>query len=139
MIKLILLNPWISFGILAAIIAALTASHLYAYNSGKERQKDKCEADKVAVITTAVEKVETIAKEDDKIATDNVKTVEVIRWRTRTIRIKDKQYATAKPLPAICVLDDDRMRNINAALSNQEPSSTSESNSNLPTTTNIAK
>lgn len=139
MLKLIILHPWISIGILLAVLAALTGSHMYAYNAGKDRQKDKCEADKVVAIEAAVKEVQTIAKADAEIAAKNVKTVEVIRWRTRDRIIKEKQYVTAKPLPAVCVLDDDRMRNINDALSNKVTTDTSTSNSTLPATTDITR
>lgn len=105
----------IKLGLVAALAVFLYAS---GYTNGNKRATARCDAAKIEAVQRAIVEAQEIAKQDAELVRNNVQTVEVIRNRTRTIRIKDKQYA--KPLPDVCVLDDDRVRNLNDALSNKD-------------------
>ena len=105
---------WIALG------ACIGAWSLYVDHRGYKRAEAACTSEKVEAIQRAITQAQEIAKQDAEIVRNNVQTVEVIKNRTRTIRIKEKNHATANPLPAECVLDDQRVRNINAALSNKD-------------------
>ena len=110
------LNPWVILG----VIAALSASHTYVYYLGGKHKRNDQNTEKLESIQRAITEAQEIAKQDAEIVRNNVQTVEVIKNRTRTIRIREKAHATEKPLPAECVLDDQRVRNINAALSSKD-------------------
>lgn len=109
-------NPWVILG----VIAALSASHTYVYYLGGKHERNDQNTEKLESIQRAITQAQEIAKQDAEIVRNNVQTVEVIKNRTRTIRIKEKNHATANPLPAECVLDDERVRNINDALSGKD-------------------
>lgn len=110
----------LKYGLMAAFVAAALG---FVYSKGFKAATANCEAAKVEAVQRAVEQAQEIAKQDAEIVRNNVQTVEVIRERTRTIRIKEKNHATANPLPPECVLDDTRMRNINDALSGKNTDS----------------
>ena len=113
------LNPWVILG----VIAALSASHTYVYYLGGKHERSDQNTEKLEAVQRAITQAQEIAKQDAEIVRNNVQTKEVIRERTRTIRIKEKNHATEKPLPAEWVLDDDRMRNLNDALSGKDADS----------------
>ena len=125
----------LKYGLVAALALFLYAS---GYTNGNKRATDRCEAAKIEAIQRAITQAQEIAKQDAEIVTGNEKAKEVIRERTRTIRIKEKSHATANPLPAECVLDDQRVRNINAALSNKDADSPKPDNG-MPAASKIGK
>lgn len=121
------LNPWVILG----VIAALSASHTYVYHLGGKHQKNANNTEKLVAVQRAIEQAQAIAKEDAAISEETAKTTTEIRWRTRDRIIEDRKHATAKPLPAECVLSDDRLRNINNALSGK-PTDPGEPDYTLP-------
>lgn len=106
------LNPWLILG----VIAALSGSHMYAYHLGSVRQKDAAAAEKLQAVQRAIEQTEAIARQDNEIARQNMAAATEIRYRTRTLLVKEKEHADAYPLPADCVLDPERVRHVNDAL-----------------------
>lgn len=107
----------LKYGLVAAILAA---AYGFVYHQGFKAATANCDAAKIEAIQRAITQAQEIAKQDAEIVRNNVQTVEVIKNRTRTIRIKEKNHATANPLPAECVLDDQRVQHINAALSGKD-------------------
>lgn len=128
--------PYRLIATIGLVVAFTAGVYAMGYTKGNKHATDACSAEKLAAVTRAVEQAQAIAKEDAKISEETAKTTEVIRWRTRDRIIKDRTYATAKPLPAECVLDDDRLRNINDALSGK-PTDSGKLNYTLPPATKI--
>lgn len=110
-----------TIGAVAALALFLYAS---GYTNGSKRTADRYEAAKVEAIQRAITQAQEIAKQDAEIVSGNVQTGQAIRERTRTIRIKEKNHATANPLPPECVLDDRRVQHINDALSGKDADTT---------------
>ena len=121
-------NPWM----ILAVVAALAASHGYAYISGKSGERNTQAAEKLVAVQRAIEQSQLIAKQDADIAAANIQTVERIRTVTRTIRAKESRHANANPLPVDCMLDAERMRNINDALANNVTADTAKPVYRLP-------
>lgn len=133
--KLLTLNPWVILG----VVAALGISHAYVFVLGKDRAEDAAATEKLESVNRAIEQAAAIATQDMEIASANIKTVEVIRKRTRTIRIKESAHAKANPLPADCVLDAERVRNINAALAGEVATNTGQPDYTLPPAAKLAR
>lgn len=131
--------PYRLIALISVVVLFTGSVYAMGYSKGNKLATDVCEASKLKAVERAIEQAQTIAKEDAVIAESTAKVTEVIRWRTRDRIIKDRTYATAKPLPAECVLDDDRMRNLNAALSNQAADSVSEPNYTMPPAAKIGR
>lgn len=129
------LNPWLILG----IVAALSASHLYAYHLGSVRQKDAAATEKLQAVERAIEQTEAIARQDNEIARQNMAAVTEIRYRTRTIQTKEAAHAFANPLPDNCELDPVRMRNVNAALAGTLPADPGQPDYTLPTAARLAR
>lgn len=131
------MNPWV----VLAVVAALAGALAMAYRSGYGHSTDAAASEKLAAVSRAIEQSQSIAKEDMAIASANIQTVEVIRNRTRTIRIKESAHAAKNPLPAVCVLDAERMRNANAALAGhgEAAADTGKPDYGLPTTTGLGQ
>lgn len=125
----------LKLGAVAALAIFLYAS---GYTNGNKRATDRCEAGKLEAVQRTIVEAQEIAKQDAEIVSSNVQTVEVIRNRTREIRIKEKAHATAKPLPDVCVLDADRVRNLNDALQNKN-ADTSKPDYTLPPASKIGR
>lgn len=115
--------PYRLIATIGLVVAFIGSVYAFAYTKGFKRATANCEAAKVEAIQRAITQAQEIAKQDAEIVTNNEKTKEVIRERTRTIRIKEKNHANANPLPAECVLDDERVQHLNAALSNKDADS----------------
>lgn len=125
----------LKYGLVAAILAA---AYGFVYHQGFKRATANCEAARVDAVQRAIEQANEIAKQDAEIVRDNVRTVEVIRNRTRTVRIKEKAHANANPLPAECVLDDTRLRHINDALANKD-ADTGKPDNGMPAASKIGR
>lgn len=121
------------------LVAALTLSaYVMGRGDGKKLASADFNASKIQAVQRAITQAQEIAKQDAEIVTGNEKTKEVIRERIRTIRIKEKNHATANPLPPECVLDDERVRSINDAISNKD-ADTGKPDYGLPPTSKIGK
>lgn len=127
-------GPYALFVKIGLVVALIGSVYAMGYTKGNKRATADCEAAKVAELKKYQAAYQKAVERANLLAQKNVKTVEVIRNRTRTIRIKEKAYAAAKPLPDVCVLDDDRVRNINDAIANKE-SDTGKPDSTVPAAT----
>lgn len=132
---MLLANPWV----VLAVAVALAGSHVYVFMLGKDRAEDAAATEKLESVSRAIEQAQATAKEDMEIASASIKTVEVIRKTTRTIRIKESAHAKANPLPVDCVLDDGRVRNINAALAGKVSADTGQPDYTLPQAAQLAR
>lgn len=135
--KLLALNPWV----ILAVVVALAGSHTLVYSKGKSRAEGIAAKAQLKAVEQAIEQAQVIAKQDMEVATANIKTVEVIRDRIRTIRVKEAAHAKTNPLPADCVLDATRMLNIQSALSGntEAASDTSQPDYRMPKTTKLER
>ena len=124
-------NPWV----ILAVVAALSASHSYAYLTGRLHERNANAAEKLVAVQRAIEQAQSIAKQDAEFAADNLKTVTLIRTVTRTIQAQESRHEKANPLPVDCVNDATRMRNINAALANNIAADPGKPDYRLPTAT----
>lgn len=128
-------NPWVIGGILLA----LSGTHLYAYKKGYDRATDAAASEKIKSVELAINQTESIARQDNEIAMKNMANSTEIRSRTRLIQTKESAHALAHPLPDNCILDPDRMRNINAAITGTIPTDTGQFDYTLPTAAAIGK
>lgn len=120
---------------LFSLVVLFTGSvYAMGYSKGNKRATDACEAAKVVELKKYQAEYQKAVDRANVLAQKNIKTVEIIRDRTRTIRIKEKNHATAKPLPDVCVLDDERVRILNDALANQD-ANTGKPDGELPSAT----
>lgn len=125
-------NPWL----VVALLVALAGSHTLVYRAGISRAEDAAASEKLTAVARAIEQSQAIGKEDMEIASANIQTVEVIRYRNRNLRAKESAHAKANPLPANCVLDPIRLRNVRDALAGGEvAASTSQPDGGMPETT----
>lgn len=104
------------FAVGLIVVGLVVGLYGFGYSRGHKRASDAASAEKLAAVQHAIAQAQAIAKQDLEIASANIKTVEIIRDRTRTIRVKDSAHAKAHPLPADCVLDAERVRNLRTAL-----------------------
>lgn len=126
--------PYRLIALIGLMVALALSGYVKGRGDGKKLATADCEAAKNAELKKYQAAYQKAVDRANLLAQKNVKTVEVIRNRTRTIRIKEKAYAAAKPLPDVCVLDDDRVRNINDAIANKE-SDTGKPDSTVPAAT----
>lgn len=114
------------------VIGLVAGLYGLGHSHGYKRASDAAAAEKLAAVQHAIDQAQAIAKQDMEIASANIKTVEVIRDRTRTIRIKESAHAKANPLPVDCVLDAERVRNLRAALAGVASADTGKSDYAVP-------
>lgn len=130
--------PYRLIATIGLVVALTISAYVLGRVEGKKLTTAAFDRAKVEAIQRAITQAQEIAKQDAEIVSGNEKTKEVIRERIRTIRIKEKNHATSKPLPAECVLDDERVRNINAALSGKD-TDTGKPDYRLPSASTIGK
>lgn len=97
------------------LIALALAVSLYgAYRAGEYVADRRYEADRQQAAIQVAERERELQQRVSQAQTQAVKTVEVVRWRTKTIREKADDWATTHP-DSHCRLDADGMSLWNAA------------------------
>ena len=124
--------PYRLIAVVLILVGLVSGIYGFGYSKGHKRATDAAATEKLAAVQRAIEQAQTVAKQDAEIAEANLKAVATIRTVIRTIRAKESRHANANPLPANCVLDAERMRNLNAALTSSAPSDPAESDYRLP-------
>ena len=130
--------PYRLIATIGLVVALTISAYVLGRVEGKKLTTAAFDRAKIEAIQRAITQAQEIAKQDAEIVTSNEKAKVVIRERTREIRIREKNHATEKPLPAGCVLDDERVRNLNSALSGKD-ADTPKPDYRLPATSKIGK
>lgn len=120
------------FAVGLVVIGLVAGLYGFGYSRGHKRASDAAASEKLAAVQQAIQQAQAIAKQDMEIASANVRTVEVIRTRTRTLRAKESAHVKANPLPADCVLDDERVRNLRTALAGEARTDTGKPDYTVP-------
>lgn len=123
------------FAVGLVVIGLVVGLYGLGYSRGHKSASNAAAAEKLAAVQHAIEQAQAIAKQDAEIASANVRTIEVIRTRTRTLRVKESAHAKANPLPADCVLDDERVRNLRTALAGDTGADTGKPDYTVPAAT----
>ena len=107
-----MLNPWVLLGI-ALVWAASVAG---AYFKGAEHAENKARAHYATQLEQTIAEHNADALLDMEAAREWGQRNAAVRTKTVEIRSQANEATSASPAPAMCALDDDRWRVLNAAI-----------------------
>lgn len=102
-------NPWL----ILAIVAFLTVSHTWAYQTGSKHKENAIKAEQFDATNKAIEQAEKQAVADNELIGAEIKVQEKIKIEYRYIREKANANIDKNDGYADCGLDDDGLRLFN--------------------------